>query len=157
MRLSITLSNCILETSSYGGSTMLLGRLFLWMNILTVKISFLCWDENSPGATCTCNPLSSPCGSLQWEGLYALCSCPLNTWIPWKAHPSLFFFKDIRPNSFSLSSQGCSLAPSWWPSFGPSLACPHYSSNVGTRTGHDTPGAAWKALSRLGWLHVYPC
>lgn len=96
---------------------------------------------------------------LQEEDLYPLCSCPLNTQIPWKETPSLFFFKEIRPNSFSLSSQWCSLAhySSWWPSSGPSVVCPCHSLKVGTRSGHNTPGAARKALSRLRWLHVCQC
>lgn len=68
MKLSSTLSSYILKTFSDGDSTMSLGRLFQQMIIFIVKNVLcqyvLCQDENSPSATCTHCPLSSPSGSL---------------------------------------------------------------------------------------------
>lgn len=123
------------------------------MIIVFIKISFLCWDETFPGLHLLFFMwLTAKRGSLSFLKLpFKYLNTMQNT-------PSLFFFKEIRPNSITLSSQRYSLAhcSSWWPSFGLSLVCPHHPLNWNT-TGHNTPDAAWKALSRWRWLHVYQC
>ena len=148
MRLSSTLSSCILKTSSDGDSTMSLGRLFQWLIVLTVK-NFFYRDETSSGATCTCCPLSAPCGSLRREGLHPLYSCPLSTAIPWWGPPWAFSSpgrKDLTPSVFPHIAGSPALWSSSWPAFGPSPVCLHFWI-VGTRAGHGTPGAARWALS----------
>ena len=148
MRLSSTLSSCILKTSSDGDSTMSLGRLFQWLIALAVK-NFFYRDETSSGATCTCCPLSAPCGSLRREGLHPLYSCPLSTAIPWWGPPWAFSSpgrKDLTPSVFPHIAGSPALWSSSWPSFGPSPVCLHFWI-VGTRAGHGTPGAARWALS----------
>ena len=82
MRLSSTLPNCILETSSGRHSTMSLGRLFHWLITLIVKNFCLISRWNISGAACTHCPLSS-CGFLWRESLHLLCSCPLSTGVLW--------------------------------------------------------------------------
>lgn len=76
LELISTLCNHILKTFSNGASTTSLWRLFHWLTLLTVKISFLCQDETS-GATSTYCPMCSPGGSLWRESLCPLCVCPL--------------------------------------------------------------------------------
>lgn len=74
---SRTLSSRIWKTSSDGDPTMCLGRLFEWMIVLTVRISFLYWDKTAHGGTCTHCPLSPQCGSLWGEALTRSISCYL--------------------------------------------------------------------------------
>lgn len=94
------------------------------------KISFLCWDETSTGATGTCCPLSSPCGFLWREGLHPLCSHPLSTGIPWwgLSEPSLPQGEKTPTPPVFPHRAGCPvLWSSLWPSFGPSPVCLHFT------------------------------
>lgn len=70
MRLSSTLCNPILKTSSDGDSTTSLERLLQWMALLTVRDFFLILSF-------TRFPLPSPYGFLWSESLCPLWNCPL--------------------------------------------------------------------------------
>ena len=140
MRLSSTLSSHILKNSSDEDSATSLGRLFLWWIFLTVKISFLYWDETSASATSSHCPLSFPSGSLWRETLCHICSRHLSTGTLWWGFPWAVSSPrriDLTPSVFPHTAD----SPAHWPSFGPSPVCMHPSQTVGTKTGHSTcPG-----------------
>lgn len=77
MRLSSTLSNCMLKPSIYGYFTTSLARLFQWLIVLTIKSFFLIEDGTSAGTTCVSHhvppPPYFPCISLWSES-----HCPIS-------------------------------------------------------------------------------
>lgn len=95
MRLSSPLSSCILEASSIPGGV-------IAVNGCCCK-KFM-WDETFPSATYASCPFASPCGSLWRQSLHPICNHPLSSRV--LCWGSSCAFREKRPNSFCLSSQG---------------------------------------------------
>lgn len=102
--------------------TIFLVRLFHWVIILTVKISF--FISRWYNTTCTHCFLSFPCVSLWRKSLSPPCVCPLGTGIPWwdprKSSP---WMEDLTPSAFPHGAGSPALWSSLQPSFEPSPVC----------------------------------
>lgn len=137
MRLSSTLSDCILKASSDGDSTTSLGVLFQLMSALNEKknISYV----NFPSKTYIHCHLPSPQDSLSrsLSSLWVL----FKYWNTVMSPLSILFSTEKICKSFSLSlwSVFSSLWPPLQPWFGPFSICPYLS---------------WIVVPRVGlWLH----
>lgn len=104
------------------------------------KISFLCHDETSPGATSSCSPSSCPCGFFWIENIHPPCSHSLNTGVLWWGASQDSLSSSLITFVISLEC---------------SPVCPCISWTEMTRTGHCTPGVAQRALCRMGLSHLF--
>lgn len=148
MRLSSSLSNRILKTSSDGDSTMSLGRLLQWLIVLTVK-NFLYRYKTSLTIVCTHCPLYShvaPCGKRA-SVLFVAAAFQLPEYCD-EVPPVLLFSRDT-PSVFPYKAGSPALWSSLQASIGPSPVCLCLSWITGNKTGHSTPSAAWLALSGM--------
>lgn len=140
--------------SHLANSTTSLGRLF------TVKNFFLMWRWDLSPCNLYPLPLVFSIHVLMKRKPPSSSYLYFKYWnIAMRSTLSLLLSKEKRPHPsvFPCRVSSSSLWSSLWTSFGPSQICLNLFGILGTQTGHSTPDAAWRVMSRVEWSHVYPC